>query len=95
VSVNADTPRASSEPQEAVEDKFGTGDDHHDPGDQQRDRGHRGRPYPGFELENLAAGIANAKGLPGAAAGTFLGGTTFLTLAVGAVISPIQQDSRA
>src|ERR687891_250448 len=37
----------------------------------------------GFELENLAAGIAaNAKGLPGAAAGTFLGGTTFLALAV-------------
>src|SRR2546428_6488817 len=33
----------------------------------------------GFELENLAAGIAaNAHGLPGAAAGTFLGGTTFL-----------------
>lgn len=29
----------------------------------------------GFELENLAAGIAaNAAGLPGAAAGTFLGG---------------------
>jgi len=33
----------------------------------------------GFETENLAAGIAtNAKGLPGAAAGTFLGGVTFL-----------------
>jgi Ca2+/Na+ antiporter len=31
----------------------------------------------GFELENLAAGIAaNPKGFPGAAAGTFLGGTT-------------------
>jgi cation:H+ antiporter len=48
----------------------------------------------GFELENLAAGIAaNAKGLPNAAAGTFLGGTTFLALAVaglGAVISPLQ-----
>lgn len=29
----------------------------------------------GFETENLAAGIVtNAKGLPGAAAGTFLGG---------------------
>jgi cation:H+ antiporter len=48
----------------------------------------------GFELENLAAGIAaNAKGLPNAAAGTFLGGTTFLALAVaglGAVVSPLQ-----
>ena len=37
----------------------------------------------GFELENLAAGIAaDLKGLPDAAAGTFLGGTTFLALAV-------------
>ena len=37
----------------------------------------------GFELENLAAGIAaDLKGLPNAAAGTFLGGTTFLALAV-------------
>src|SRR5215210_7699007 len=48
----------------------------------------------GFELENLAAGIAaNAKGLPGAAAGTFLGGTTFLALGVsgiGALIAPIR-----
>ena len=47
----------------------------------------------GFELENLAAGIAaNAKGLPGAAAGTFLGGTTFLALGVSglaALIAPI------
>jgi cation:H+ antiporter len=47
----------------------------------------------GFELENLAAGIAaNAAGLPGAAAGTFLGGTTFLALGVAglaAVIAPI------
>src|SRR3954453_4538191 len=35
----------------------------------------------GFELENLAAGIAaDLKGLPGAAAGTFLGGTTFPAL---------------
>lgn len=46
----------------------------------------------GFELENLAAGIAaDAKGLPGAAAGTFLGGTTFLALAVagvGGVVAP-------
>jgi len=50
----------------------------------------------GFELENLAAGIAaNAKSLPGAAAGTFLGGTTFLAVAVaglGAVISPIRAE---
>lgn len=37
----------------------------------------------GFETENLAAGIAaNAKGLPGAAAGTFLGGVTFLARGV-------------
>src|SRR5919109_5620649 len=48
----------------------------------------------GFELENLAAGIAaNARGLSGAAAGTFLGGTTFLALGVAglaAVVSPIR-----
>jgi cation:H+ antiporter len=48
----------------------------------------------GFELENLAAGIAaNAKGLPGAAAGTFLGGTTFLALGVtglAALIAPLR-----
>jgi cation:H+ antiporter len=48
----------------------------------------------GFELENLAAGIAtNLKGLGNAAAGTFLGGTTFLALGVaglGAVIAPIR-----
>jgi cation:H+ antiporter len=48
----------------------------------------------GLEAENLAAGIAaNAKGLPGAAAGTFLGGTTFLALGVagvGAAIAPMQ-----
>ena len=47
----------------------------------------------GFEFENLAAGIAaNAAGLPGAAAGTFLGGTTFLALGVAgfaALIAPI------
>src|SRR5712692_144984 len=47
----------------------------------------------GFETENLAAGIAiNAKGLPGAAAGTFLGGITFLALGVaglGGLIAPI------
>lgn len=48
----------------------------------------------GFELENLAAGIAaNAKGLGDAAAGTFLGGTTFLALAVaglGALAAPLE-----
>jgi cation:H+ antiporter len=48
----------------------------------------------GFELENLAAGIAaNAQDLPGAAAGTFLGGTTFLAAGVaglGALIAPMQ-----
>jgi cation:H+ antiporter len=48
----------------------------------------------GFELENLAAGIAaNAKDLPGAAAGTFLGGTTFLAAGiagVGALIAPMR-----
>jgi cation:H+ antiporter len=48
----------------------------------------------GFETENLAAGVAaNAKGLPGAAAGTFLGGVTFLALGVaglGGVIAPMQ-----
>ena len=47
----------------------------------------------GFETENLAAGIAaNARGLPGAAAGTFLGGVTFLALGVpglGGLIAPI------
>lgn len=50
----------------------------------------------GFELENLAAGIAaNAKGLPGVAAGTFLGGTTFLAIGVSglaALIAPIRAD---
>src|SRR2546421_3609012 len=48
----------------------------------------------GFEVENLAAGIAaNAKGLPGAAAGTSFGGVTFLALGVagiGALIAPIE-----
>jgi cation:H+ antiporter len=48
----------------------------------------------GFELENLAAGIAaNAKGLPGAAAGTFLGGTSFLALGVAglaALVTPLR-----
>jgi cation:H+ antiporter len=50
----------------------------------------------GFETENLAAGIAtNAKGLPGAAAGTFLGGVTFLALAVagiGGMIAPMRAE---
>jgi cation:H+ antiporter len=50
----------------------------------------------GFELENLAAGIAaNAEDLPGAAAGTVLGGITFLALGVaglGALIAPIRSD---
>ena len=50
----------------------------------------------GFETENLATGIAaNAKGLPGAAAGTFLGGITFLAFAVaglGGLIAPIRVD---
>lgn len=48
----------------------------------------------GFEIENLAAGIAaDLNGLPDAAAGTFLGGTTFLALAVagcGALIAPLR-----
>ena len=47
----------------------------------------------GFELENLVAGLAaNANGLPNAAAGTFLGGTTFLALGVagfGALVAPL------
>jgi cation:H+ antiporter len=50
----------------------------------------------GFETENLVAGIAaNAKGLPGAAAGTFLGGVTFLALAVagiGGLIAPVRVE---
>jgi cation:H+ antiporter len=50
----------------------------------------------GFETENLATGIAaNAKGLPGAAAGTFLGGVTFLSFAVaglGGLIAPIRVE---
>jgi cation:H+ antiporter len=50
----------------------------------------------GFETENLAAGIAaNARGLPSAAAGTFLGGVTFLALGVaglGGVIAPMRAE---
>jgi len=48
----------------------------------------------GLETENLAAGVAtHAKNLPGAAAGTFLGGVTFLALGVaglGGLISPMR-----
>jgi Ca2+/Na+ antiporter len=37
----------------------------------------------GLEIENIAAGLAaHLAGFPGAAAGTFLGGTTFITLGV-------------
>src|SRR5947209_8800328 len=50
----------------------------------------------GFEPENLAAGIAaNLKGVGNAAAGTFLGGTTFLALAVAglaAALAPIRAE---
>jgi cation:H+ antiporter len=50
----------------------------------------------GFETENLVAGIAaNTKGLPGAAAGTFLGGITFLAFGVaglGGVIAPMRVE---
>ena len=50
----------------------------------------------GFETENLVVGIAaNAKGLSGAAAGTFLGGVTFLAFGVaglGGLIAPIRVE---
>jgi cation:H+ antiporter len=50
----------------------------------------------GFEVENLAAGIAaDLNGLPDAAAGTFLGGTTFLALLVagaGALAAPLRAN---
>ena len=50
----------------------------------------------GFETENVAAGIAaNANGLPDAAAGTVLGGVTFLALGVaglGGLIAPMRVD---
>src|SRR6266567_1423116 len=50
----------------------------------------------GFEPENLAAGIAaNLKGLGNAAAGTFLGGTTFLALGVAglaAAAAPVRAE---
>lgn len=48
----------------------------------------------GFELENIAAGIAAAThGAPDAAAGTFLGATTFLALGVtgiSGIIAPVR-----
>src|SRR5436305_10284782 len=50
----------------------------------------------GFETENLVAGVAaNTKGLPGAAAGTFLGGMTFLAFGaagLGGVIAPMRVE---
>jgi cation:H+ antiporter len=50
----------------------------------------------GFELENLAAGIAaNESGFGNVAAGTFLGGTTFIALGVAglsAIAAPIAAD---
>jgi cation:H+ antiporter len=50
----------------------------------------------GFETENLVAGIAaNTNGLPGAAAGTFLGGMTFLAFGaagLGGVIAPMRVE---
>ena len=48
----------------------------------------------GLEVENIVAGLAaNLAGFPGAAAGTFLGGTTFITLGVaglGAILAPFR-----
>ena len=48
----------------------------------------------GLEIENIAAGLAaNLAGFPGAAAGTFLGGTTFIALGVagvGAILVPFR-----
>src|SRR5688500_15154648 len=42
----------------------------------------------GLEVENIAAGLAaHRAGFPGAAAGTFLGGTTFITLGVAGVFA--------
>jgi len=50
----------------------------------------------GFELENLAAGIAaDLKGFPNAAAGTFLGGTTFLALGVAGLAACVRPLTRA
>jgi hypothetical protein len=48
---------------------------------------------PGFELENLVAGIVAAlKGFPDAAAGTFHGGTTFLAHGVAGLGGPARAD---
>src|SRR5918999_5611890 len=48
----------------------------------------------GLEVENIVAGLAaHLAGFPGAAAGTFLGGTTFITLGVaglGAILVPFR-----
>ncbi len=48
----------------------------------------------GLEIENIAAGLAaHLAGFPGAAAGTFLGGTMFITLGVagmGAILVPFR-----
>jgi cation:H+ antiporter len=48
----------------------------------------------GLEIENIAAGMAaNLAGFPGAAAGTFLGGTTFIALGIsglGAILVPFR-----
>src|SRR5687768_4456514 len=48
----------------------------------------------GLEVENIASGlVAHLAGFPGAAAGTVLGGTTFITLGVaglGAILVPIR-----
>jgi len=48
----------------------------------------------GLEIENIAAGLAaNIAGFPGAASGTFLGGTSFITLGVaglGALLVPFR-----
>jgi cation:H+ antiporter len=49
----------------------------------------------GFELENLAAGIAtDVRGFPNAAAGTFLGGTTFLALCVAGFAASVRPIGR-
>src|SRR5919204_3322135 len=49
----------------------------------------------GFELENLAAGIAaDVRGFPNAAAGTFLGGTTFLALGVAGLAAAVRPIHR-
>ena len=48
----------------------------------------------GLEVENIVAGLAaNLAGFPGAAAGTFLGGTSFIALAIagiGALLAPLR-----